>query len=248
MDISIYFHNLCKKFYISNYDTLTILAFLIILVILIVNTNKFLNGVLKSKIHNSCGIILIILLISIFYFTNIYFAILSLILSIIILFTTQPLGARIAAFVLRGFSKGNYPGYPSKKLRKITDMVINDRRNLLNLNFNRNKYAVKLKDGTVKMMNSDDVLLYYSASLPSINYLLKEYNINIDNLREIYYQLMRCGGVWGGPHYIPTSSLCYPLALQYIIKNGVNEMTAFKLLMYFERGQLPQEINIIHAN
>jgi hypothetical protein len=85
-------------------------------------------------------------------------------------------------------------------------------------------------------------LLDYCESQPVIEGVMNEFQVSRDDLRELYYDLLRSGaGQWVRGHYVAASALAYPEPLRYMLVRKRNDKsftieTASNVIMYFEQG------------
>jgi hypothetical protein len=93
-------------------------------------------------------------------------------------------------------------------------------------------------DGDSKT-SAESAILDYCEEQPTIQALLREFEISRQDLQELYHQLIMVGaGQWTRGHWVAASALAYPDPLRYLLMRRKEDMleTAYNLIMYFERG------------
>jgi hypothetical protein len=83
---------------------------------------------------------------------------------------------------------------------------------------------------------------------PMLRGAMEKYRATRSELSEIYRYLILSGAdQWAGGHYVPASALCYGATLEFVLQRlrygqgsprDVWEPVAFRLLRYFERGEV----------
>ncbi|MEX2163492.1 MAG: hypothetical protein WD823_04520 [Sulfuricaulis sp.] len=92
-----------------------------------------------------------------------------------------------------------------------------------------------------KYQRAREDLLNYCEERTEIQEILKEFNASRATLEKLYSQLTMAGaGQWRGGHYVAASAIAYPQTLRFLLKHqskgDLPVETAWKLLMYFEKG------------
>ena len=209
----------------------------ILAICLCLSINSYLIGAMKTQIFLACNVVALILVGLSFYFYDWKIGCIAIIAFIGGGIVLKPLGARIAAWLLRkAFQvEGKYIGLPPRRLKNISQKII--------INMNRPFSTASL----LERRTPEDDLIDYCYSLPKINEILSEHELSKKDVLELYQAIMLYGGAQCvGGHFIAASSLAYPEPLIYFLEHGVTQKTVFDSLMYFERG-IPLGILKIHG-
>lgn len=89
-----------------------------------------------------------------------------------------------------------------------------------------------------------DDLFDLCESDPYVSVVMQNHDADKDKLRKGYRELIRAGaGQWAKGHYVPVSSLVYPLTLDYLLRNLDKDKDDFlyvahRLLTYFQKGEI----------
>jgi hypothetical protein len=211
---------------IITYIIIIIIAFLSVL-------NSFLRGMRKTQIDILLKVLMLVFIFLAFYVGGLMAGLLAIVLTIFLPFIFRPIAARTAAELLSLPSNGPsyYPGLPSKKLE------------LISLELSRPTQHVEeiFNDSRDKAI---EALFNFCKKDGKIREIIYEYNISYQDFCNLYWELMGAGaGQWAGGHWVAASALAYPESFRYILERKTisgakrSEMeTAFKLIMYFERG------------
>jgi len=79
---------------------------------------------------------------------------------------------------------------------------------------------------------------------PYISAVMIKHNADRETLNDGYRKLIMAGaGQWAKGHYVPASSLVYPLTLDYLLQNLDKDKDDFlyvahRLLTYFQKGEI----------
>jgi hypothetical protein len=108
--------------------------------------------------------------------------------------------------------------------------------------FDPNQLAKEMFSSSDCTTEALTALLDYCESRPVIKEVMNEFQASQDDLKELYYDLLRSGaGQWVFAHYVAASALAYPEPLRYMLMKKRNDKsfnieTAYNVIMYFERG------------
>lgn len=208
------------------YIALVLVAFFIVL-------NGFLRGAKKVQIDAVLIVLLIGLTIIAFFVSGWKFALFAVAITFISATVARPIAARLASrlFAVSSGGGGGYVGLPPARLQKISQE--------LGKPFDPNKVMEALFSDDDSKTIAENALLDYCEQQPTIQALLREFEISRQDLHELYHQLAMVGaGQWASGHWVAASALAYPDSLRYLLmrrKEDIQE-TAYNLIMYFERG------------
>ncbi len=209
----------------------------LILVAFCVVFNGFLRGAKKAQIDAGLSVLLVGLVTSAFFLGGWKLGLLSLAIFFLAGIVTRPIAARSASKLLAMLAggRGVYPGLPPRRLQTISQELAKPST--------PQKLMEEIVTGGGRKAAAEDALFDYCEQEPTIQPLLKEFQISRDGLQRLYSQLIVAGaGQWASGHWVAASALAYPESLQYVLSRRGKDMqeTAFKLITYFERG-LPLE-------
>lgn len=207
------------------YPLLALVVFLLVL-------NGFLKGAWQAKIKVVLGLILIALLISA-SFVGGWAGMLTFVFAFFSAIIARPFAARLASRLLAGSAdkEGHYAGLPPERLQFISQ--------LLGEPIDAARFHETLGNSTDIRDEAKNALFDYCEQQPSTKAILDEFNVSRKELEELYYKLLAAGaGQWACGHWVVASALAYPETLRYLLsRRGQREMeTAYRLIMYFERG------------
>lgn len=208
------------------YIVLILASFLVVL-------NGFLRGAKKVRIDVVLGVLLICLVIAAFFVAGWKSGFLSIVVAVLSAVVTRPIAARLASklFSTSSVGGGSYVGLPSRPLQKISQE--------LGRSLDPNKIMDDILSGSDHNDNAEEALLDHCEQQPSIQALLREFNVSRKEFQELYHRLIAAGaGQWTCGHWVPASALAYPESLRYVLNRREEniEETAFNLIMYFEQG------------
>ena len=133
----------------------------------------------------------------------------------------------------RLLGRGGPIGLPPRPLHRISRDIEKD----LNPNQSFEGFWNSLGEADARKARLFD----YCEEQPEIKLLLKEFNVSREEFEELYTGLVIAGaGQCASGHWVAASALAYPESLRYLLSNRKEESpveTAFKMLMYFERGE-----------
>ena len=70
--------------------------------------------------------------------------------------------------------------------------------------------------------------------------ILRRYGVHAEGLEDYFWLLCINGaGQWVGGYYVAVASLCFPIPLEYLLKNQDKRPVkdvVFKMIQYFEQG------------
>ena len=200
---------------------ISIVAFLMVL-------NGFLRGSKKTEIDAVLSLLLVGLIVTAFIVSGWKFGLLTIALAFISGIINRVSAARLASRLLsRSSGRGSFIGLPSRHLQRISQD--------LGEPFDPSKVMKEIHSRG----NRENALFDYCEHHPTIEALLKEFKVSRSDLQELYRLLIMAGaGQWRVGHWVAASALAYPDSLRYLLtrKNEEIEITAFNLIMYFERG------------
>jgi len=211
------------------YLALILCAFFIVL-------NGYLCGAAKAKIDAVLGILLVGLLVAVWFAGGWKHGLASVGVAFIGATLLRPFAARAAASILGMSSSlsGSYVGLPPPKLERISRQLGRpfDPRRIVQEIFEQNHEK------------PEEALMDYCESQPEIRAIMVESGVSRVEMRNLYGQLVRAGaGQWACGHWVASSALCYPTALQYVLLrpdwDTLEERieTVYNLLIHFEQGQ-----------
>jgi len=92
-----------------------------------------------------------------------------------------------------------------------------------------------------RRQQAEDALLNYCLAQPSLQSLVKEFDVGRAILKELYSRLYVSGaGQWAGGHWVAASALAYPHTLRFLLTSLQGGASAIEqshaLVMHFERG------------
>ncbi len=208
------------------YIVLILASFLVVL-------NGFLRGAKKAQIDAVLSILLLGLVIAAFFVAGWKSAFLGIVLAFISAIVTRAIAARIASklFATSSGGGGSYVGLPPRPLQKISQD--------LGKSLDPNKIMDDILSGNDDNDNAEEAFFDYCEQQPSIQALLREFNVSRKDLQELYNKLIMAGaGQWTCGHWVPASALAYPESLRYVLNRREKNIqeTAFNLIMYFEQG------------
>jgi hypothetical protein len=191
---------------------------IIVLVSFSIMLNGFLRGAWKAKIDAFLGLLILCLFVVSFLVAGWKAGLVAIGVATLAALITRPLAARTASRIFASGTgeSGHFPGLPPKILEQISHEM---------------QHSIEGKEA----------LLDYCIAEKDIEKVMIEYDISKDDLRKILYELIAVGcGQWICGHFVAASALAYPKTLKYILEakkkgGGITE-TAYKVLMYFERG------------
>jgi hypothetical protein len=215
------------------YVALGVVAFLTIL-------NGFLMGAKKRQIDILLSFLLVGLVVAAFAVAGWKLGILAIGIVFLSAIFTRSIAARTASrlFALSTRGGSGPVGLPPRRLQTISQQ--------LGRPIDPNQIAKEMFSGSNRSTDALTALLDYCESQPVIEGLMNEFQISRDDLRELYYDLLRSGaGQWVCGHYVAASALAYPEPLRYMLvrkrNNGsFNIETASNVIMYFEQGSALQ--------
>ena len=215
------------------YVALGVVAFLTIL-------NGFLMGAKKKQIDVLLSVLLVGLVVAAFAVAGWKLGILAIGIAFLSAIFTRSIAARTASrlFALSTRGGSGSVGLPPRRLQTISQQ--------LGRPIDPNHIAKEMFSGSNRSTDALTALLDYCESQPVIEGLMNEFQISRDDLRELYYDLLRSGaGQWVCGHYVAASALAYPEPLCYMLvrkrNNGsFNIETASRVIMYFEQGSALQ--------
>src|SRR5712671_1218511 len=219
-------HQRRTKVIYAVYVALVLVAFLMVF-------NGFLRGAKKSQIDAGLGILLVGLVTGAFFFGGWKLGLLALVVFFLAGIVTRPIAAYSASKLLTMLAggRGVYPGLPPRRLQTISQELAkpSSPKNLIE----------EIVTGNGRKAAAENALFDYCEQEQTIQPLLKEFQISRDDLKSLYSMLIVVGaGQWACGHWVAASALAYPESLQYVLdrKEKNAQETAFKLIMYFERG------------
>jgi hypothetical protein len=211
------------------YVALGVVAFLTIL-------NGFLTGAKKKQIDVLLSVLLVRLVVAAFAVAGWKLGILAIGITFLSAIFTRSIAARTASRLLALSTRGGSGsvGLPPRRLQAISQQ--------LGRPIDSNQIAKEMFSGSNRSTDALTALLDYCESQPVIEGLMNEFQISRDDLRELYYDLLRSGaGQWVCGHYVAASGLAYPEPLRYMLVRKRNDKsfnieTASNVIMYFEQG------------
>ena len=217
------------------YVALGLVSFLTIL-------NGFLMGSKKNQIDILLSFLLVGLVFAAFAVAGWKLGILAICIAFLSAIFTRSLAACTASRIFAVSRDGNCRpvGLPTRHLQAISQQ--------LGRPIDPNQTAKEIFSSSNRSTDALTALLEYCASQSAIKELMNEFQISRDDLRELYYDLLRAGaGQWVCGHYVAASALAYPEALRHILlskANGsFNIRTSYNVIMYFEQGETLQVQN-----
>jgi hypothetical protein len=215
--------------YLLIHSSLALTTFLLVL-------NTFLRGVWKENINIVLSLLLIALLITCFVFFGWKAGIVALILTFLYGAVSRSLAVRLAARIhtLPGEPPPNFIGLPPAALERISQEIRPS-------NLSEEMGLGMVVSRSDKYQRAREDLLNYCEERAEIQEILKEFNASRATLEKLYTQLTMAGaGQWRGGHYVAASAIAYPQTLRFLLKHqskgDLPVETAWKLLMYFEKG------------
>lgn len=210
----------------SIYVALVLAAFLVVL-------NGFLRGAKKAQIDAVLSLLLLGLVVTAFFVAGWKLGLLAIVIAFLSAVVTRPIAARLASRLFSTSSCGGegYVGLPPRPLQKISQE--------LGKSIDPNKLMDDILSGNDDNDNAEEAFFDYCEQQPSIQALLREFNVSRKDLQELYNKLIMAGaGQWTCGHWVPASALAYPESLRYVLKRREEDIqeTAFNLIMYFEQG------------
>jgi hypothetical protein len=211
------------------YVALGVVAFLTIL-------NGFLMGAKKTQIDVLLSVFLVGLVIAAFAVAGWKPGILAIGIAFLSAILTRSIAARTASRLL-GLSTrraSGYVGLPPRRLQTISQQ--------LGRPIDPNQLAEEMFSGGNRSTDALTALFDYCESQAVIEKVMNELQVSHDDLRELYYDLLRSGaGQWVCGHYVAASALAYPEPLRYLVvrkrNNGSFDIEmASNVIMYFEQG------------
>jgi len=206
---------------------LVLVAFLIVM-------NGFLRGAWKRQIDIILGLLLVGLIVLAFVAAGWKLALLAIGVAFISALVTRPIAARLASrlFAVSSGGGGAFVGLPPRSLQRISQE--------LGKPFDPNKGMEEFLSSSDRKATAEMALLDYCEQQPALKALLSEFKITRQDLQELYRQFIMVGaGQWRCGHWVAASALAYPDSLRYVLlrrEENIQE-TAYKLIMYFERGE-----------
>jgi len=215
------------------YVALALVAFFVVL-------SGFLRGAKKAQIDAVLSLLLIGLIIIAFVVAGWKLGLLAIAVAIISAIVTRPIAARLASrlFAVSTDGCGGYVGLPPRPLQEISQEIGKP--------FDPNKIMKEILSSGDRKPSAETALLNYCEEQSTIQALLSEFNVSRQELQELYHQLIKAGaGQWIVGHWVAASALAYPNSLRYLLMRRKANMqgkadlqeTAYKLIMYFERGE-----------
>lgn len=121
----------------------------------------------------------------------------------------------------------------STRLRKISKILEGKITTEELLAFNRPSKKDKALEQLYDLCQSD----------PPVLEVMKRYKVDRNVLSDIYHKLLASGaGQWVNGHYVAASALAYAFTLDYLLdkftKKGITSDTAFRIIEYFEKGEV----------
>ena len=208
------------------YATLVLVAFLVVL-------NGFLRGAKKAQIDVVLSLLLLGLVITAFFVAGWKLGLLAIAIAFLSAIIARPIGARLASRLFAGSTGGGggYVGLPPRPLQKISQQ--------LGRPIDPNRLMEEMLSSANHSADAEDALLDYCEQQPSIQAILKEFQVSRQDLQELYHQFIAVGaGQWACGHWVAASALAFPESLRYALNRREKNMqeTAFNLIMHFEQG------------
>lgn len=208
------------------YITLVLVAFLVVL-------NGFLSSKKKAQIDVVLSLLLLGLVFTVFFVAGWKLGLLAISIAFLSAIITRPVAARLASRLFAGSTGGGggYVGLPPRSLQKISQQ--------LGRPIDPNRLMEEMLSSSDRSTDAEDALFDYCEQQPSIQAILKEFQVSRQDLQELYHQLIAVGaGQWTCEHWVAASALAFPESLRYAInRKGKNmQETAFNLIMHFEQG------------
>lgn len=208
------------------YISLVVIAFLIML-------NGFLRGAMKTQIDAVLVLLCFGLVVAAFAVAGLMVCLLSIAILFLSAAITRPIAARVASMILGMATggRGEFVGLPPESLQSISQNLGQP----IDLN-HPGGGALNVNGGGVDPLNA---LLDYCKSQPEIQNIMKEFQVSHEDLKELYYELIKVGaGQWTCGHYVAASALAYPKSLRYLLARKGYDISeiAFNIIMYFEKG------------
>jgi len=196
--------------------------------------NQYLKGTGKTQIGAFLGLLLCCLVIASFFVAGWKAGLGAIALCIPSTRMSRRLAARTASWIyaLPYRQSGHYPGLPPKPLERISRAIGRP--------FD---ITEEIPQQITSGRTAEDVLLDYCVAQAEIRQVMAECKVSRDDLRELYFDLIRAGaGQWRGGHWVAASALAYPKTLRYVLEGKKNAQEKWRiagiLCTYFETGLL----------
>jgi hypothetical protein len=208
------------------YVALGVVAFLTVL-------NGFLRGAKKTQIDVMLSFLLVGLVTAAFFVAGWKLGLLAIGVAFLSAIVSRSIAARTASrlFSLSTGRGGGHIGLPPRPLERISQQ--------LGRRIDPNQLTKEMFSGSDRTAEALNALMDYCESQTGIQAVINEFQVSREDLRELYYDLLRLGaGQWTCGHWVAASALAYPEPLRYLlVRRRDNSIeTAFNVIMYFEQG------------
>lgn len=218
-----------------------LLHVLVALVTFLLVLNTFLRGAWKETISIFLSLLLITLLVTCFAVFGWKAGLIAFVFTFLYGAVSRSLAVRLAAKLLAdpGEPSAPYIGLPPLSLERISQEISPSSRS--------GEMALDIISHSERYQKAREALLDYCEASKEVQEILKEFKVSRSTLEKLYSQLTMAGaGQWRGGHFVAASAIAYPQTLRYLLghrtKGDLPVEVAWKLLMYFERGDaLEQE-------